>query len=111
MLITSILASLGGSTNGRIISSGPVWNAPSSFRSSQEVMSPADGFQLLMQCEAVKEAHWAFRLYLARWGCACVCGVLGLSVGSGFCSFVNEPKLVHSWPGELVPGRQGVTFQ
>lgn len=74
MLITSILASLGGSINGRN-SSGPAWNAPSSFRSSQEVMSPADGFQLLMQCKAVKEAHWAFSLYLARW-VGGVCGIL-----------------------------------
>jgi hypothetical protein len=66
MLITSILASLGGSTTGRSRSAGPAWNAPSSFSSSQEVLSPAEGFQLLMQCDAVKNAHWAFRLYLAR---------------------------------------------
>lgn len=66
MLVSSILTSLGGCGGSRSsILAGPISSSSSS--SNADVMAPAEGYQLLLQCEAVKSAHWAFRLYLARW--------------------------------------------
>lgn len=88
MLITSILAALGGSSSSsssRYILAALGGTTRSSSSSSRphpamlpnsssgkgaaegpDVLSPGEGWALLLQCEAVKEAHWALRLYLAR---------------------------------------------
>lgn len=64
MLVTSILASLGGST----ARSSPHTALPAPSTSSDpNTLAPSEGYQLLLKCEAVKDAHWTFRLYLARW--------------------------------------------
>lgn len=70
MLVTSILASLGGAVSRSSIPQAGVTSS-----SNPNVLPAAAGYQLLVQCEAVKSAHWAFRLYLARWVGRWVCCV------------------------------------
>jgi hypothetical protein len=66
MLVTSILATLGGSTARSNLMSAAGLTPPTSSSSDPNVLSAAEGYQLLLQCQAVKDAHWTFRLYLAR---------------------------------------------
>jgi hypothetical protein len=71
MLITSILAPLGGRSRGRasayINASGArLGHMREPQAGSPDVLGPGEGWALLLQCEGVREAYWAFRLYLAR---------------------------------------------
>jgi hypothetical protein len=74
MLVTSILASLGGAVSRSSIPQAGVTSS-----SDPNVLPATEGYQLLLHCEAVKSAHWAFRLYLARWVGA------GFGVGGTVC--------------------------
>ena len=72
MLIKSILSSLGGSEARCNPLHAYTSSRGSGLSLDPNVMHPAEGYQLLLECEAVKGAHWAFRLYLARYACICV---------------------------------------
>lgn len=98
MLITSVLASLGGCTTrcgpppvgqrpggGAANTAGGAGSSKDGSSSNPNVLAPAEGYQLLLQCDAVKGAHWAFRLYLAR--CERCTSVVGSTLSWVACSF------------------------
>jgi len=89
MLIASILTTLGGVRCGPLV---PHSSSGGGSSKDPNVLSAAEGYQLLVQCEAVKEAPWAFRLYLARWGGGCLC--VGVFFGGGFLEWWRGGCLV-----------------